>query len=95
MPGLQSRMASMMARPVMRVASRRIAISRGLFVPRSSSRIGSRFAISERGEAALSFAMNASSRDSRPSHGSFFVLRARANGSEAEALPSTSGRCGV
>src|SRR5436305_215226 len=42
-------MASTMPRPAMRVASRRMAISRALLVPRSSSRIGSSLPMSARG----------------------------------------------
>ena len=79
----------------MRVASRMIAISRGLLVTRSASRIGSRSLISDCGAAAFSFAMNASSRETRPSHGSCLVARQSAAGSLDDASPSTSGRNGV
>src|SRR5690349_14228906 len=49
MPGRASRMASMIPSPAMRVASRRIAISRGLVIARVSSRMGSRSSIRDGG----------------------------------------------
>ncbi len=80
----------------MRVASRMMAISRGLLMARSpsSDRIEI-LAAPTCGAAALSFWMNCSSREMRPSHGSFFVAVASAAGSPADASPRTSGRNGV
>ena len=74
-------MASIMPSPAMRVASRRIAISRGLLMERSSSRIGSRSAILDCGAIVFRCCRKASSREMRPSHGSALVLRASVAGS--------------
>ena len=58
MPGFASRIASMIPRPVIRVASRMTAISRGLLIALSASTIGSRSATVDFGAAPFSFSMN-------------------------------------
>ena len=94
-PGAASRIASMMPSPVMRVASRMVAISRGLLMKRIASSTGSRSLRSRPGALALIFSTNACSREGRPSQGSVAVARAHAAASPADPLPSTSGRMGV
>ena len=95
MPGPASRIAATMPSPAIRVASRSIAISRGLFTARSALTIGSRFLISDDGAAAFSLAMNVASRESRPSQGSCrFAVHSRV-GSPCDWLPRTSAANGV
>ena len=67
----------MIAMPVMRVASRINAISRGLLITRIASRIGSRFLISTPDAGGLQFGMNASSREiGRPTDLLWWLARA-------------------
>ncbi len=79
----------------MRVASRMIAISRGLFTARSALRIGSRFLISACGAAIFSLAIKVASRESRPSQGSCRLVFQNRVGSPCDWLPSTSAANGV
>ena len=93
--GLAERIASIIARPAMRVDSRINAISRGLLMNRSASTSGSRSLTSSAGAAPRTFSMKSASRGFPPSQGSSADAAHRSRGSLADAPPRTSGRNGM